>query len=146
MGFMSGAARSFGKRVQDKPDPTLLIVEDEALLAAHMATVAEDNGWRVDVAGSAKAFVRKFGPAHPDVLALDLTLPDGDGVELLRHLSNVGFQGSILIISSHDDAVLETCEQLAGEFGLHVTGRARKPLTASIFTALLDQSGLQAKH
>lgn len=125
--------------------PRLLIVEDHSLLAEYMAAVAEDEGWEVEIAETASAFQQKFGTAHPDALALDLALPDGDGVELLRHLSKANYKGSIVIISSQDESVLETCEHFAQQIGLRVTGRARKPLTATIFSNLLN-SGLEARH
>lgn len=138
MGPLKGAIPKFGKRVWDDRPPTLLIVEDHSLLAEYMAAVAEDQGWDVDIAETAKAFSQKFGPLRPDALALDLALPDGDGVELLRRLSEANYKGSIIIISSQDDSVLETCVRLAEQYGLRVTGRARKPVTATVFSGLLD--------
>jgi CheY-like chemotaxis protein len=122
---------------------SLLIVEDHSLLAEYMAMVAEELGWKVEVAESARDFARKIEQCHPTVLALDLGLLDGDGVELLRHLSGVGYKGAILIISGCDESVLETCGRLAGLLGLRVTGHVQKPLTASVFTQLLEQSGTQ---
>lgn len=122
---------------------SLLIVEDHSLLAEYMAMVAEDLGWKVEIAECAREFQRKIEPSHPAVLALDLGLPDGDGVELLRHLSGVGYKGAILIISGCDESVLETCGRLAELLGLRVTGHVQKPLTASVFTQLLEQSGAQ---
>ena len=119
---------------------SLLIVEDHSLLAEYMAMVAEELGWNVQIADSARDFERKIEPGHPSVLALDLGLPDGDGVELLRHLSGVGYKGAILIISGCDESVLESCGRLAGLLGLRVTGHVQKPLTASVFTRLLEQS------
>ena len=146
MGLANEAYPHFGKRVWNEQPPRLLIVEDQSLLAEYMAEVAENDGWEVDIAETAKAFDQKFGPAHPDALALDLALPDGDGVELLRRLSSANYKGSIFIISSQDESVLETCEHLAQEIGLRVTGHARKPITATIFSELLGRSGLEAKH
>ena len=146
MGVSNGAFPHFGRRVRDRRPPKLLIVEDQSLLAEYMAEVAENEGWEVEIAETAKAFDQKFGPVHPDALALDLALPDGDGVELLRRLSGANYRGSIFIISSQDESVLETCEHLAMEFGLRVTGHARKPVTAAVFSDLLDRSGLEAKH
>ena len=87
-----------------------------------------------------------FGPAHPDALALDLALPDGDGVQLLRRLSGAHYKRPLFIISSQDESVLETCEHLAQEFGLRITGHVRKPVTATIFSELLGRSGLDLGH
>ena len=139
MGQSVDRSSCFGKRVRHEKHATLLIVEDQSLLAEYMADVAEDGGWRVGIAESVKAFDREFTTAHPDVLVLDLGLPDGDGVELLRRLSKVHYKGSILIVSSYDDDILETCQHLAEELQIHVAGRARKPISAEIFLELLGK-------
>jgi CheY-like chemotaxis protein len=146
MGLSNEAYPRFGKRVGREHPPRLLIVEDQSLLAEYMAEVAEQDGWQVEIAGTAKAFEQKFSATAPDALALDLALPDGDGVELLRRLSGANYKGAVFIISSQDENVLETCEHLAQQFGLWVTGRARKPVTATIFSELLGRSGLEARH
>jgi CheY-like chemotaxis protein len=139
MGQSMGRSSSFGKRLRHERHATLLIVEDQSLLAEYMADVAEEGGWRVGIAGSVRAFDRKFTTVHPDVLVLDLGLPDGDGVELLRRLSEVQYKGSILIVSSYDDDILETCQHLAEQLQIHVAGRARKPISADIFLGLLGK-------
>jgi DNA-binding NarL/FixJ family response regulator len=139
MGQSIERSSSFGKRVRHEKHATLLIVEDQALLAEYMADVAEDGGWQVGIAESVKAFDRKISTVHPDVLVLDLGLPDGDGVELLRRLSEELYRGSILIVSSYDDDILETCEHLAEQLQIRVAGRARKPISADIFLELLGK-------
>lgn len=146
MNLSNEAHPRFGKRVWNARPPRLLIVEDQLLLAEYMAAVAEEEGWQVEIAGTARAFGQKFGTPQPDAVALDLALPDGDGVELLRLLSGANYEGSIFIISSQDESVIETCEHLAEQIGLRVTGHARKPVTAAIFSELLGGSGLKAKH
>ena len=139
MGQSIDKSSYFGKRVRHEKHATLLIVEDQSLLAQYMADVAEDRGWQVEIAESVKAFDGKFTTLHPDVLVLDLGLPDGDGVELLRRLSDVHYKGSILIVSSYDDDILETCEHLAEQLQIHVAGRARKPISADLFLELLGK-------
>ena len=146
MGLSNQAYPPIGKRGSPAQPPRLLIVEDQSLLAEYMAAVAEDEGWQVDIAETAKDFERKFRSVQPDALALDLALPDGDGVELLRRLSGASYQGSIFIISSQDQSVLETCENFAQQIGLRVTGHARKPVTAAVFSELLGRSGLEPRH
>ena len=138
----------FGRRVpilRGRPS-TLLIVEDQELLAEYMGTLAEDLGWSAEIAGSVRAVELVLEGTHPAVLVLDLGLPDGDGVELLRYLARMNYDGAILIVSSCDDDILESCGRLAGCLGLRVTGRARKPITAMRFAQLLDSSLPRSKH
>jgi two-component system response regulator QseB len=138
----------FGRRSPNLcgPEPSLLIVEDQELLAEYMGIVAEDLGWRAEIAGSVRAVERLLEGAHPAVLVLDLGLPDGDGVELLRYLARMNYDGDILIVSSLDDDILESCGRLAGYLGLRVAGQARKPITAMRFAELLGGSRPGSKH
>jgi CheY-like chemotaxis protein len=147
--YSQGTRSVFGRRapiLQEREPSTLLIVEDQELLAHYMGTLAEDLGWRAEIAGSVRDVERVLEEHHPSVLVLDLGLPDGDGVELLRHLSRRNYRGSILIVSSCDDDILESCGRLAGELGLEVAGRARKPITSARFAELLDRSLPESRH
>lgn len=64
----------------------LLIVEDEADLAAALATGLRREGYAVDLAGTAVDARERLTDAPYDVVCLDLGLPDGDGRELCRAL------------------------------------------------------------
>ncbi len=147
--YPQGARSKFGRKapVFEAHEPsTLLIVEDQELLAHYMGALAADLGWSAEIAGTVRAVERLLEEAHPSVLVLDLGLPDGDGVELLRYLSRRGYRGSIIIVSSCGDDILEACSRLANELGLEVAGRARKPITAVRFAELLGQSRPESKH
>lgn len=63
--------------------PTVLIVEDEPKTSAAIAGALRGEGWQVQVSatlGEAVAFLNGTGV---DVVVLDRTLPDGDGLELI---------------------------------------------------------------
>lgn len=147
--YQQGTRSVFGRKAASFPrqaSSRLLIVEDQELLAEYMAIVADDLGWNAETAGSVRAVEQILDERHPAVLVLDLGLPDGDGVELLRYLSRVNYEGAILIVSSCDDGILESCSRLAEHLGLRVAGRARKPISATIFAELLNGSIPHSKH
>jgi DNA-binding response OmpR family regulator len=120
--------------------PTLLVVDDQPILAEFMAAVAEESGWSADLALTAEEFEAKTLTNHPNAVALDLAMPGRDGVELLRQLASNRFSGNLIIVSACDQAVVEASAMLAREHGLAVTGYSQKPITASAFVALLDQA------
>lgn len=120
--------------------PTLLIVDDQPILAEFMAAVAEESGWTAALALDADEFEAKIEASQPDAVALDLAMPGRDGVELLRYLAANGFAGTLIIVSACDRSVVEASALLAREHGLAVTGFSQKPITALAFTALLDQA------
>lgn len=62
------------------------MVEDEASISEPLAAALERAGFEVRVAASAAEGLRLFGSATPDVVLLDVMLPDGDGRDVLREL------------------------------------------------------------
>ncbi|MGE0193467.1 MAG: response regulator [Planctomycetota bacterium] len=68
------------------PGPRILVVEDDAALRALLATTLPAHGYRVlDVATAAEA-LRDASEYLPDLVLLDLGLPDMDGVECIRRI------------------------------------------------------------
>lgn len=63
---------------------TVLIVEDDELIASSLARALGSAGYAVVVADGVQAAVESFGPA--DLVLCDLGLPDGDGLDLIGRL------------------------------------------------------------
>ena len=72
------------------PAPHVLVVEDSALAAAALCTLLEQTGHKVSLAGTVADAVRVAADDPPDVMLLDLTLPDGDGLQVLGQLAARG--------------------------------------------------------
>jgi two-component system response regulator RegX3 len=69
------------------PVPTrILIVEDEASIAEPFARLLEREGFVATVAGTAAEALRVARDERPDLVLLDLVLPDGDGRDVCRTL------------------------------------------------------------
>ncbi len=66
--------------------PTLLIVEDEAVLARNLAKLFTRHGFEVQHAVGAADARQIASTTPPDVVLLDLRLPDGSGLDLLEKL------------------------------------------------------------
>lgn len=79
---------------------TLLLIEDNETLALGLRSNLEYEGYRVLVAHSAAAG-RELATAHrPDLVILDLMLPDTDGYHLLRALRDAGDLTPVLILTA----------------------------------------------
>lgn len=91
--------------------PHVLIVEDNELVTGALRILFEQTGRRVTVAHSVAAAVQAGRDDPPDLLLLDLTLPDGDGLEVARALRDVGIQPrAIVALTGRDDPEsLERC-------------------------------------
>lgn len=69
-----------------QPTPTVIVVEDEANLRRFVRLALEAEGCEVFEADSLKRGLIETGTRKPDLLVLDLGLPDGDGIDLIREL------------------------------------------------------------
>ena len=68
----------------------ILLVDDEPSILATMAPLLRARGYEVSTAMSAKACMTSIERTTPDVIILDLGLPDMDGVDLCRQLRDGG--------------------------------------------------------
>lgn len=66
--------------------PTLIVVEDEANLRHFIRLALEKEGYQVFEADTLQRGLIEAGTRQPDMVVLDLGLPDGDGSELIRQL------------------------------------------------------------
>ena len=69
-----------------EPSPKVIVVEDEVSLRRFVRLALEAEGCEVFEADSVKRGLIETGTRKPDLLVLDLGLPDGDGVDLIRDL------------------------------------------------------------
>jgi two-component system, OmpR family, KDP operon response regulator KdpE len=66
------------------PNPVVIVIEDEPQIRRFVRSALEAEGWQVHEADTVKKGLTEAGTRKPDLLVLDLGLPDGDGLELIR--------------------------------------------------------------
>jgi two-component system KDP operon response regulator KdpE len=69
-----------------EPLPIAILVEDERQIRRFVRTALEAEGWSVHEAETFRQGLTDAATRRPDLIILDLGLPDGDGVEFLRDL------------------------------------------------------------
>ena len=80
----------------------ILIVEDDAPVRHLITASLSAEGYAVAVAGSAAEAVQLAATQNPDMILLDLGLPDGDGVEVIEKV-RLWTETPILVISARDE-------------------------------------------
>jgi DNA-binding response OmpR family regulator len=84
----------------------VLIIEDSAAELAVMTELLREEDLQVDVAQSAQEGLRKARKMKPDLILLDLILPDSDGFEVCRQLKKEsGLEKTLVVIVSIRDTV-----------------------------------------
>lgn len=80
----------------------LLIVEDEASLAQDIKAYLDGPDARCRIAGTVREALDEVLDHEFDCIVLDLTLPDGNGLEVLRALKEEGRTDGVVIVSAKD--------------------------------------------
>ena len=78
--------------------PVVVIIEDEPQIRRFVRSALEAEGWQVFEADTAKKGLTEAGTRKPDLLVLDLGLPDGDGLDVIRDVR--GWSGVPIIVLS----------------------------------------------
>lgn len=113
-----------------KPD-TVMIVDDDPVFAAVLGQVFSAHGALeiIHAADGDQAEAVLAARGHEiSAMTLDLSMPNQDGVTFLRHASEAGFRGRLVLISGEHESVLASARRLAGLFGLNCVAALAKPV------------------
>lgn len=82
---------------------SVLIVDDEQLLARTLSTVLQEAGYRIAVAGSAEqADGLVFGEPPFDLIVLDNRLPRESGIDLLKRLRTGSVPSKVILMTAYE--------------------------------------------
>jgi two-component system OmpR family response regulator len=83
--------------------PRLLVVDDEATILELLSGSLRLAGFEVVTAASGAAAVRAATASRPDLVLLDVMLPDGDGFEALRRIRSGGSEVPVIFLTARDE-------------------------------------------
>jgi EAL domain-containing protein (putative c-di-GMP-specific phosphodiesterase class I)/FixJ family two-component response regulator len=127
----------------------LLVVDDEPDFAEFVAEVAQGMDFDVIFTDNPTEFATLY---HPDlnIIVLDLFMPNIDGIELLRFLSECESNASIIFMSGKDKGVLHSAQEIAIEQGMNVLGVLSKPFLVKqleeVLTKYVEYTPVQTTH
>jgi hypothetical protein len=111
----------------------VLLVEDNELARDALRLLLQATGHQVSVAGSVAEAISVARAGRPDLVLLDLTLPDGDGLNVARELGVEENAPLFVALTGHDaHEVAERCKG-AGCISIVV-----KPVTSKDLLATVD--------
>ena len=114
----------------------ILIIDDEEDILAYLSTFFTDNNFEVISALNGKDGVKKALSEKPDIITLDISMPEESGVKALRELQNNSFTKNtpIIIITG-----------VASDFKRFITDRKQVHMPEGYFEKPIDRELLLSK-
>jgi two-component system KDP operon response regulator KdpE len=85
--------------MNEQQKPVALLVEDEAQIRRFVREALEEEGWQVHEAANARQGLAAAGTRQPDLVVLDLGLPDGDGIAFIADLRQWS-RAAVIVLSA----------------------------------------------
>jgi len=82
---------------------TVLVVDDELLIRKSLAKVLRARGYAVELASTGAEGLERVGELRPQVMILDMRLPDTDGLSVLRQARQVDPLLQVIVITAYGD-------------------------------------------
>jgi DNA-binding response OmpR family regulator len=118
----------------------ILIVDDEPEAVATIERAGTALMLEVATLDHTGAFERLVTEWQPDIVVLDVGIPDRDGYALLGVLASLTFKGDVIMISGMPPQDLDAAAQVGRLRGLHIIGTARKPVAYDSIHALIAEA------
>jgi two-component system, sensor histidine kinase len=126
--------RTKGGPALTKISKKVLLVDDDQELCKILGTILQNAGYAVVSAGSCAQALQKAAEHRPDVILLDLKLPDGSGLDLLNKLKDLNPESTPLVMTGFAD--LESAVAAINGGAIHYL---QKPIQHEVLLDLLER-------
>jgi DNA-binding NtrC family response regulator len=114
---------------------SILIIEDDALVRKTLASQMGKRGFEVTAAENGEEGIGRFCERGPDLVLLDIRLPDTDGLDVLRRIKEKNRKAIVLVMTAFDDMKTTVEAIKLGAFEYLV-----KPLNATELDLAIDKA------
>jgi DNA-binding response OmpR family regulator len=80
----------------------ILVVDDEKNILKLYKAELEDEGYSVVTANSGVEALEVFDREHPDMVTLDIMMPEMDGIQVLRQIKQKNAQVPVIMLTAYD--------------------------------------------
>lgn len=118
----------------------ILVLDDEPFMLKLLGHMLANLGFsQVTTCGSGLGALEWIDCPNspPDLILLDLNMPEMDGIEFVRHLDGRRYTGSLILVSGEDERMLQTAEKLVRVHKISILGHLHKPVNLEELSALL---------
>jgi two-component system, OmpR family, KDP operon response regulator KdpE len=90
--------------MSEQSGPTILVVEDDAETRAALVRELSGRGYRVEEAADGKSALKRWELRRPDVILLDLGLPDMEGVQVIGRIRKEAATPIVILSGRYDES------------------------------------------
>ena len=126
----------------------IMVLDDDPFILKMMQLMLQQRGLtKVQTFELARDALEECSTGiRPDILFLDINMPDIDGIQVLRLMHQSNFSGSIIFLSGEDELMHKTLFKLASLQGLNVIGSLHKPIQADALNHQLARTQKRFLH
>ena len=128
--------------VNNKSAIRVLVLDDEPFMLKLLARMLANLGYAtVSTFDSGRAALEQVDdPGNsPDLILLDLNMPEMDGVEFTRRLVEHHYAGALILVSGEDERMQQSVEKLVRAHKISMLGHLHKPASPEGLAALLEK-------
>lgn len=118
---------------------TLLVVDDEPTFGKLVFEVAEKHGLKATIATSGEDFQTVYIKDEPEIVVVDIVMPELDGFELIHWLAEQTHKCPVIFMTGNQPEYVRQAATLAKTAGLTVAGTLHKPLKADHLTDAIER-------
>lgn len=118
----------------------VLLADDFALMLQRVKAVLDPEFDVVGAVGNGRALVAAAAQLKPDVLVVDISMPEMNGIEAVRHIKEGDSKAKVVFLTvNRDPESVAKCQEI-GALGYVVKARLASDLISAVRAALTDQT------
>ncbi len=131
-----------GEIVNNKSAVRVLVLDDEPFMLKLLARMLTNLGYaQVSTCDNGHAALERVDDSDrsPNLILLDLNMPQMDGVEFARRLVEHHYAGALILVSGEDERMQQSVEKLVRAHKIPVLGHLHKPASPEGLAVLLEK-------
>lgn len=120
----------------------ILILDDDTFMLKLLTRMLAKLGYSaVTTCDNGSDALRKIDQidTRPELILLDLNMPDMDGIEFVRYLVDRDYRGKLILVSGEDERMLRTAEKLVQAHKIPMLGYLHKPVDPNKLSEILQK-------
>jgi CheY-like chemotaxis protein len=138
---LAAPAAPLGEAGRRQGPGRLLVLDDDPFVGEVLGMAAQKLGFQSALTSKPRDFFSRVVQWQPSHVAIDLSMPDMSGLQVLSRLAEIGCDARVIVTSGADPGQMQAALDRAHALGLNVVGLLPKPFSAPALRALLVGEG-----